>query len=89
MFTGKTWKNTFSDGSEHAYGTLMYPRWNVDQGLVVRLVESKVKLTPLDHRGDAVKAERYGAVFSLTSKTLLLNTMYCLLSTGEMTLLLT
>lgn len=39
---------TFSDGSE--------------QGPVIRLVESKAKQTPLDHKGDAVKAEMCGPV---------------------------
>lgn len=39
---------TFSDGSEHSYGAVMYLRWDSDQGLIIRLVESKAKLTPLD-----------------------------------------
>jgi len=59
---------TLSDGSEHAYGAVLYLRWNMDEGPIVRLVESKAKLTPLDHRGDAVKAEMCGAVFSTRLK---------------------
>lgn len=55
---------TFSDGSEQAYGAVMYLRWDSKQGPVIRLVESKAKLTPLDHRGEAVKAEVSGAVFA-------------------------
>ncbi|KAK5882653.1 hypothetical protein CesoFtcFv8_021215 [Champsocephalus esox] len=65
----KPWAITFSDGSEHAYGAVMYRRWNTDQGPFVTLVESKVKLTPLDHKGDAVKAEICGAVFASRLKT--------------------
>ena len=63
-FIGKPWAITFSDGSEHAYGAVMYLRWNTDQGPFVTLVESKAKLTPLDQKGDAVKAEMCGAVFA-------------------------
>ena len=56
---------TFSDGSENAYGAVLYLRWNCSQGgPVVRLVEAKAKLTPLDHLGEAVKAEVCGAVFA-------------------------
>ncbi len=36
--------------------------------MVVRLVESKAKLTPLDQRGDAIKAEVCGAVFATRLK---------------------
>lgn len=54
---------TFSDRSEHTY-LMMYPRWDSDHGPIVRRVESKAKLTPLDDRGDAVKAEMCGAVFA-------------------------
>ena len=63
-FTEEPYAITFSDGSEHAYGAVMYLRWNSVQGPIVRLVESKAKLTPLDYRGDAVKAEMCGAVFA-------------------------
>ena len=63
-FTGDPCAVTFSDGSEHAYGAVMYLRWDTDQGPIVKLVESKAKLTPLDHKGDAVKAEMCGAVFA-------------------------
>lgn len=54
----------FSDGSENAYGVVMYLRWNSDQGSITKLVESKAKLIPLDHKGDSVKAEMCGAVFA-------------------------
>nr|XP_054587186.1 uncharacterized protein LOC129152930 [Nothobranchius furzeri] len=60
---------TFSDGSEHAYGAVMYLRWSCSHGAVVRLAESKAKLTPLDHKGDPVKAEMCGAVFAARLKT--------------------
>lgn len=63
-FLGRPWAATFSDGSEHAYGAVMYLRWNTGQDPVITLVESKAKLTPLDHKGDAVKAEMCGAVFA-------------------------
>lgn len=42
----------------------MYIRWEITQGIEVRLVEAKAKLTPLDEKGDAVKAEICGAVFA-------------------------
>ena len=42
----------------------MYLRWKTSQGTEVRLVESKAKLTPLDQKGEAVKAEICGAVFA-------------------------
>lgn len=35
---------------------------------LVRLVESKAKMTPLDHKGEAVKAELCGAVFAARLK---------------------
>lgn len=59
---------TFSDGSEQAYGAVLYLRWSCSQDITVRLVESKAKLTPLDHKGDAVKAEVCGAVFAARLK---------------------
>ncbi len=61
----KPWGITFSDGSEKTYGAVLYLRWNTDRGIYVRLVESKAKLTPLDQKGDAVKAEICGAVFAV------------------------
>lgn len=61
---GRPWAITFSDGSDKTYGAVMYLRWETDQGIEVRLVESKAKLTPLDQKGDAVKAEVCGAVFA-------------------------
>ncbi|KAK7889795.1 hypothetical protein WMY93_025355 [Mugilogobius chulae] len=59
---------TFSDGSEHAYGAVLYLRWICSEGVVIRLVEAKAKLTPLDHKGDPVKAEMCGAVFAARLK---------------------
>lgn len=41
---------TFSDGSEHAYGAVLYLWWACDQGSTVRLVESKAKLIPQQGR---------------------------------------
>lgn len=61
---GKPWGITFSDGSDKTYGAVMYLRWETSQGTKVRFVESKAKLTPLDQKGDAVKAEICGAVFA-------------------------
>lgn len=49
---------TFSDGSDHAYGAVLYLRWDCDQGPTVRLVESKAKLAPLDHKGEVVSSAR-------------------------------
>lgn len=61
---GDPWAITFSDGSDKSYGAVLYLRWETHQGVEVRLVESKAKLTPLDQKGDAVKAEVCGAVFA-------------------------
>ena len=61
---GKPWGITFSDGSDKTYGAVMYLRWETSQGIKVRFVESKAKLTPLDQKGEAVKAEICGAVFA-------------------------
>ena len=60
---------TLSDGSEHAYGAVLYLRWSCSHGVVVRLVESKAKLTPLNHKGDPVKSEMCGAVFAARLKS--------------------
>ncbi|KAL3991581.1 G protein-coupled receptor kinase [Sarotherodon galilaeus] len=60
---------TFSDGSEHEYGAVIYLRWSCSHSVTVRLVESKAKLTPLNHKGDPVKAEMCGAVFAARLKT--------------------
>nr|XP_057945469.1 uncharacterized protein LOC131139671 [Doryrhamphus excisus] len=62
--SGKPLAITFSDGSEHTYGAVLYLRWEARHCPIIRLVESKAKLTPLDHKGDAVKAEVCGAVFA-------------------------
>ncbi|KAJ8361987.1 hypothetical protein AAFF_G00407340 [Aldrovandia affinis] len=61
---GRPWGITFSDGSDHAYGAVLYVRWETQQGIEVRLVESKAKLAPLDQKGDAVRAEVCGAVYA-------------------------
>jgi hypothetical protein len=61
---GKPLGITFSDGSDKTYGAVTYFRWETDQGIEVRLVESKAKLTPLDQKGEAVKAEMCGAVYA-------------------------
>ncbi|KAK3559829.1 hypothetical protein QTP86_020994 [Hemibagrus guttatus] len=65
---GKPWGITFSDGSDKTYGAVLYLRWETDQGVDVRLVESKAKLAPLDQKGDAIKAEICGAVFAVRLK---------------------
>ena len=62
---GKPWGVTFSDGSEQSYGAVVYFRWETAQGVEVRLVESKAKLTPLDQKGEPVKAEICGAVYAV------------------------
>lgn len=63
-WTGKPWGITFSDGSDKSYGAVVYFRWETEQGVQTRLVESKAKLTPLDQKGEPVKAEICGAVFA-------------------------
>ncbi len=65
---GKPWGITFSDGSCESYGAVLYLRWETSDGVVTRLVESKAKLTPLNQKGDAVKAEVCGAVFATRLK---------------------
>ncbi len=54
---GKPWGITFSDGSEKTYCVVLYLRWNTDQGIYVRLVESKAKLIPLDHKVGVLQPE--------------------------------
>ncbi|KAM9553345.1 uncharacterized protein ACWYII_035103 isoform 1-T2 [Salvelinus alpinus] len=61
---GKPWAITFSDGSDKSYGAVVYLRWETQQGIKVRLVESNAKLTPLDQKGEPVKAEICGAVYA-------------------------
>lgn len=60
--TSKPLAITFSDGSEPAYGEVLYLRWDSDLGPNIRLVEAKAKLTRLDQKGDAVKAEMCGSI---------------------------
>lgn len=52
----------FSDGSKHAHRAVMYQRWSSDQGLIIGLVKSKARITPLDQKGDAIKVEMCVAV---------------------------
>ena len=59
---------TFSDGSESSYGAVLYLWWETQNKVVVKLVESKAKLTPLDQKGDVIKAELCGAVFATRLK---------------------
>lgn len=54
---------TFSDGSESSCGPVLYLRWETQDKVVVKLVESKAKLTPLDQKGNVIKVELCGAVF--------------------------
>lgn len=61
---GRPWGITLSDGSDQNYGAVAYFRWETEQGILVQLVESKAKLTPLDQKGETVKAEVCGAVFT-------------------------
>lgn len=63
-WVGKPWGITFSDGSDKSFGAVVYLRWETEQGIQVRLIESKAKLTPLDQKGEPVKAEICGAVFA-------------------------
>lgn len=62
------WGVTFSHGSEASYGTVLYLRWETQDGIIVRLVKSKAKLTLLDQNGDVIKAELCGAVFATLLK---------------------
>lgn len=64
----KPWGITFSDGSCQSYGAVLYLRWETSEGVKPRLVESKAKLTPIEQKGDAVKAEICGAVFATRLK---------------------
>lgn len=66
--TGPPMGVTFSDGSESSYGAVLYLRWETQDGIRVKLVESKAKLTPLDQKGDVIKAELCGAVFATRLK---------------------
>ncbi|KAJ8002280.1 hypothetical protein DPEC_G00178250 [Dallia pectoralis] len=60
---------TFSDGSEAFHGAVLHLWWETEGGVVVKLIESKAKLTPLDQKGDMIKAELCGAVFTSRLKT--------------------
>lgn len=46
---------TFSDGSEKGYRAVVYFRGETEQGIQVRLVESKAKLTSLDQKREPIK----------------------------------
>ncbi|KAL4006302.1 alcohol-forming fatty acyl-CoA reductase [Sarotherodon galilaeus] len=67
-WVGKPWGITFSDGSCDSYGAVLYLRWETSEGVRTRLVESMAKLTPVEQKGDAVKAEICGAVFATRLK---------------------
>lgn len=60
----RPWGITFSDGSDNSFDAVVYFRWETKEGIQTRLVESKAKLTPLDQKGEPVKAEMCGAVFA-------------------------
>lgn len=60
----RPWGITFSDGSDNAFGAVLYLRWETSRGVAVRLVESKAKLTPITQKGDVVKSELCGAVIA-------------------------
>lgn len=59
----KPWGVTFH--SDKSFGAVMFLRSETEQGIQVRLVEYKAKLTPLDQKGEPVKAEICGAVFAV------------------------
>ena len=61
----------------------MYLRWSSDQNPIIKLVESKAKLTPLDQKGDAVKSEVCGAVFASRLKRYLRGTAESRLESGS------
>lgn len=65
---GRTVGITFSDGSEASYRAVPYLRWVTQNGVIVRLIESKAKLTPLNQKGDVIKTELCGAVFTTRLK---------------------
>ncbi|KAL1276823.1 hypothetical protein QQF64_036446 [Cirrhinus molitorella] len=67
-WVSRPWGITFSDGSCESHGAVLYLRWETSDGVVTWLVESKAKLTPLNQKGDAVKAEVCGAVFATCLK---------------------
>lgn len=47
---------------------MLYLRWETRDKVIVKLVESKAKLTPLDQKGDVIMAELCGAVFATRLK---------------------
>lgn len=47
---------------------MLYLRWELPEDITVRLVEAKARLTPLDQKGDPVKAEICGAVYAARLK---------------------
>ena len=55
---------TFCDGSDSAFGDIVPIRWEGEHEVVVRLVEAKGKLFPLNLKGDTVRSEMCGAVFT-------------------------
>lgn len=61
---------TFSNGSEHAYGTVMYLCWSCRHGAVMRLVEYKAKRTPLNQKGRDVCCLLHSPPEDLLTETL-------------------
>lgn len=53
---------TFSEGGDKTYGAVMYLKWETKEGTNVRFVDADAKLTPLEQKREAVKAEICGAV---------------------------
>ena len=53
---------TFSDGSDDAFGAVVYVRWEADGELIIRLIEAKGKLCSLNLKGDTVRSKMCGAV---------------------------
>ncbi|KAJ8355086.1 hypothetical protein AAFF_G00100350 [Aldrovandia affinis] len=59
----ETWDDPISPGLREE-AIKLFGEWETQQGIEVRLVESKAKLAPLDQKGDAVRAEVCGAVYA-------------------------
>ena len=55
---------TFSDGSDDAFGAVVYVQWEAAGEIItsIRLIEAKGKLCPLNLKGDTVRSEMCGAV---------------------------
>ena len=55
---------TSCDGSDSAFGNLVYVRWEAGHYVVAGLVEVKGKRPPLNLKGDTGKLDMCGAVFT-------------------------